>query len=156
MNAWERTVTPWRTSSMVWVTGDLLSGREPSCDSPTLERSEVELHAEARPRRWDDRAVGADLHRLREQPVAPLRRPGGWVERNLDQWHRREGERGVQVRHQPDSVRPGVRRPRTAVQVCERGEPPAPADPAGEEDVALQHVDEPAGHDVARFASAPP
>ncbi len=56
----------------------------------------------------------------------------------------------MEVRHEPDAVRPRVRRPAAAVQVAEGGDPPAPAEAADEEDVRLDDVDEPAEREVPR------
>ena len=56
----------------------------------------------------------------------------------------------MEVRHEPDAVRPRVRRPTAAVEVAEGGDPPAPAEAADEEDVGLDDVDETAEREVAR------
>ena len=44
----------------------------PSVGAPALEGFEIELHAQAWARGRGDRAVGGDLHRLGEQPVAAI------------------------------------------------------------------------------------
>ena len=57
----------------------------------------------------------------------------------------------MEVRHEPDAVRPRVRRPAAAVEVAERGDAPAAAEPADEEHVGLDDVDEPAQREVPRL-----
>ena len=64
--------------------------------------------------------------------------------------HRGARERTVEVRHEPEPVRPRVRRPAAAVEVAERGDAPAAAEPADEEHVGLDDVDEPAHREIPR------
>ena len=64
--------------------------RPPSCHPPALERVQVGRDAEPGARRRGDRAVGGDLDDRRQQPVAPLGRPGRRVVRHLDERARRD------------------------------------------------------------------
>ena len=60
----------------------------------------------------------------------------------------------MQVRDEAEAVRPRVRRERPAAQVRERGDPPAPAEAAGEHRVGLHDVDAAAQDEVARLEQA--
>ena len=138
---------------------DLLPGcaqhGRPHPASATRQRSSASRSGstpEAGARRRRDRAVGSDLDRGRQQPVAPLRRPGRRVVRHLDVRHRRERERRVQVRRAArspfDQVCGDQARPWRSASAAIA---PAAADAADEHDVGLEHVDAAADDEVARL-----
>ena len=60
----------------------------------------------------------------------------------------------MQVRDEPEAVRPRVGRERAPAQVGERRDAAAAAEPAGEHDVGLHDVDAPAEDQVARLEQA--
>ena len=90
-----------------------------------------------------------------QHPVAPFGRPGGRVVGHLHVAVVGQRAGRVQVRDQPVAVRPGVRRPAATQLAGEVGDPPAAADAAAEQDVALDHRDAAAGQQVARLVLLP-
>ena len=60
----------------------------------------------------------------------------------------------MEVRDEPEPVRPRVGREHPVAQVRERGDAAAAAQSAGEHDVGLHHVHAPAEHEVARLVQA--
>ena len=85
-----------------------------SADPVPLECVQVRDDAQTRAVGHADRAVLVDLERDGKEPVAPLGRPRGRIERHLEVRARRARESGVHVGEKAVSVRPGV------------GAPPAP------------------------------